>query len=201
MRNDGCNSILAVMSEERFESTLDERLADLRRRAGLGASTRCCSWHGCEERADFKAPADRQSLRDYVWFCLHHVREYNQRWDYFAGMSADEIECHRRADVTWHRPTWQFGTSRPEDTLQDPFNFFGETGAAPTGGEPPVDAKSRQMMQVLALENGYSEGELKARYKAMVKRYHPDLHGGDLAAEEKLKLINEAYAHLKLQFA
>ena len=38
--------------------------------------------------------------------------------------------------------------------------------------------------------------ELKARYKQLAKRHHPDLHGGDKRAEERLKLINEAYTYL-----
>ncbi|MFZ0695495.1 MAG: DnaJ domain-containing protein, partial [Alphaproteobacteria bacterium] len=42
---------------------------------------------------------------------------------------------------------------------------------------------------------------IKARYKELVKRHHPDTHGGDKAAEEKLKLINEAYGILKRIFA
>src|SRR5579883_2904923 len=40
----------------------------------------------------------------------------------------------------------------------------------------------------------------KARYKVLVKQHHPDTHGGDKAAEEKLKLINQAYATLKASF-
>jgi curved DNA-binding protein CbpA len=38
---------------------------------------------------------------------------------------------------------------------------------------------------------------LKARYKELVKRFHPDANGGDKAAEERLKLVNQAYATLK----
>ena len=39
--------------------------------------------------------------------------------------------------------------------------------------------------------------KLKARYKELVKRFHPDTHGGDKAAEERLKLINQAYSTLR----
>ena len=41
---------------------------------------------------------------------------------------------------------------------------------------------------------------LKARYKMLVKEHHPDAHGGDKAAEEKLKIINQAYATLKASY-
>jgi curved DNA-binding protein CbpA len=53
-----------------------------------------------------------------------------------------------------------------------------------------------RMMAVLDLEPGFTLVELKARYKTLVKRHHPDRHGGDRDAEERLKAINEAYTYL-----
>ena len=52
------------------------------------------------------------------------------------------------------------------------------------------------MLAVLDLPPDVTRKELKARYKQLVKRHHPDLHGGDKNAEERLKLINEAYTYL-----
>lgn len=195
------------MSEKRDETMASARMDDVRLRveiaAGINTAPRACSWDGCEEHGAFKAPVGRQCLRQYIWFCLDHIREYNQRWDYFAGMTEDQIEDHRRADATWHRPTWNFGMGHvdPQDQMRDPFEIFGSHGPQKTKNEPPLDAKSRDMMNVLGLERGYSEADLKSSYKAMAKRHHPDLNGGDRIAEEKLKMINEAYAFLKKQFA
>jgi curved DNA-binding protein CbpA len=42
--------------------------------------------------------------------------------------------------------------------------------------------------------------EIKARYKQLAKRLHPDANGGDTRAEEQLKKVNEAYATLKKSF-
>ena len=42
---------------------------------------------------------------------------------------------------------------------------------------------------------------VKARYKALVKRHHPDANGGSRESEEALKVINQAYAVLKASFA
>ena len=39
--------------------------------------------------------------------------------------------------------------------------------------------------------------EVKARYKTLVKRLHPDANGGDKEAEERLKVVNQAYSTLK----
>jgi hypothetical protein len=130
------------------------------------------------------------------------VRDYNQSWNYFAGMNEDEIEAHRRADFTWHRPSWRFGGvgATGEASFHDPFGFFAEGGPASGGtrSEPaPPPGRAMRMMAVLDLEPGFTLVELKARYKALVKRHHPDLHGGDRDAEERLKLINEAYNYLR----
>ena len=45
----------------------------------------------------------------------------------------------------------------------------------------------------LGLEIPDSKGEVKAKWKLLAKRYHPDKNGGDKKAEEMLKKINEAY--------
>jgi curved DNA-binding protein CbpA len=38
---------------------------------------------------------------------------------------------------------------------------------------------------------------IKTRYKTLAKQLHPDSNGGDKAAEEKLKVVNQAYSTLK----
>lgn len=158
---------------------------------------RCCAWPGCTEEAAFRAPRSRSDLREFVWFCLEHVRLYNQSWDYFSGMSADEIEAHRRKDTTWHRPSWRFGLHGWAGThgIHDPFGFFAEDGPQ-RPATPPPDAKAQAMICVMELEAGYTLADLKKQYKVLAKRHHPDLHGGDKDAEERLKRINEAYRYL-----
>ena len=52
------------------------------------------------------------------------------------------------------------------------------------------------MLERLELAGQVTLAELKRRYKQLAKKHHPDLHGGDKAAEERLKLINEAYTYL-----
>jgi curved DNA-binding protein CbpA len=39
--------------------------------------------------------------------------------------------------------------------------------------------------------------EIRARYRALVKKLHPDANGGDKSAEERLKVVNQAYSTLK----
>jgi DnaJ-domain-containing protein 1 len=120
-------------------------------------------------------------------------------------MNEQEIEAHRRADTTWHRPSWRFGTMGIDDPgrFHDPFGFFrdgGGTGGAYDEAKPGKHGdgldKTARMLAVLDLEIGFTLEELKRRYKTLVKRHHPDLHNGCRIAEERLKAINEAYSYL-----
>lgn len=175
---------------------------------------RPCDWPDCPETGEFRAPRSRDRLRDYFYFCLDHVRLYNQSWDFFSGMSREEIEQYLREDVTWHRPTWQMGVhggmAGAGWRWQDSFGVFmngdgtGGTHGASEWDRPAMrEGKTERMLRVMDLEPGVGRDELKARYKQLVKKHHPDLHGGDKKAEERLKLINEAYTYLldREQFA
>ena len=46
---------------------------------------------------------------------------------------------------------------------------------------------------VLGVSSSASEDEIKAAYRKLAKKYHPDLNPGDKHAEEKMREINEAY--------
>jgi len=172
-------------------------------------SVRACDLPGCLCEGEFRAPKSRDHLTDYFWFCLQHVRQYNSSWDYYAGMDPSEIEAHIRRDVTWDRPTWPLGrpghAPRPAYRFHDPFDFF--EGIDPLdprrrtrNDDPPVRPRAstaaEHALSVLDLSLPVTLVEVKARYKQLVKRHHPDANGGDKAAEERLKLINEAYATL-----
>ena len=96
---------------------------------------RCCAWPGCDQRGRYRAPKARERLREFQWFCLEHIREFNRGWDYFQGMSQADIDGHRRADVTWHRPTWRYGTAYGfADDWRDVFGLFGDGSTAARAG-------------------------------------------------------------------
>jgi hypothetical protein len=166
-----------------------------------GLKHRVCAWPGCDAEAGYRAPKSREALREFQWFCLEHVREFNRGWDYFAGMDQATIDAHRRADTTWHRPTWRFATGTGFEQWDDVFGLFTDGARADQRRPPPnrPRGKAEEMMARLDLADGFTLLELKRRYKHLAKQHHPDLHGGDKAAEERLKLINEAYTYLKEQ--
>ncbi|HJU19785.1 MAG TPA: J domain-containing protein [Stellaceae bacterium] len=165
---------------------------------------RPCDYPGCCAGGDFPAPRSRGEPDRYHWFCLEHVRAYNAAWNYYAGMSEGEIEAEIRRDTVWQRPSWRFGLNPYAGRVRDPFGFVAgaagpeahSRGRRQTRPSGPLSARE-QALAVFDLEPPITPGRLKARYKALVKEHHPDTHGGDKAAEEKLKIINQAYATLK----
>lgn len=177
--------------------------------------TRACDIPGCDQHGEFRAPKSRD-LADYYHFCLEHVRAYNSSWDFFAGMSMDDMEKHMRSASTWERPTWRFGTARqheerirrhvyekmahgPDMRSGDSFaDAADELRRARRKGQ--ADTAEMRALEVLELEPPVTFTAIKARYKELAKRHHPDMNGGSTEAEEKLKEINEAYTILKNAF-
>ncbi|AIL13386.1 hypothetical protein IM40_07575 [Candidatus Paracaedimonas acanthamoebae] len=164
---------------------------------------RICDESGCLEEALYKAPQSPQQLQLYYWFCLKHVQIYNSQWNYYRDMGSDEIEDHYRADVTWQRPTWRFGSnvSKASFFIKDPFDLLDSTRNISNQQQHESswapyteEAKALRMME---LEWPVTSENLKQKYIQLVKLYHPDVNSGCAEAEEKLKLINKAYEVLK----
>ncbi len=161
---------------------------------------RACDCPGCSEAGDYRAPKTR-ALTDYYWFCLTHVREYNAAWDYFAGLSGDEIENKIRSATVWERPTWPMGSWRErEKNLRDEVfrEFFSDDGEAPREKAPPMPKSERDALAMLELTPPVNFAAIKAQYRVLVKRHHPDANGGSREAEEKFKDINQAFAVLRV---
>ena len=60
-----------------------------------------------------------------------------------------------------------------------------------------LSRSQRQAFDILNLESSATLNEIKARYKELVKRFHPDANGGDRGAEERLKQVIKAYGVLR----
>ena len=175
---------------------------------------RRCEKPGCEGSGDHRAPKSRNSLNEYYWFCLDHVREYNHSWDFFRGMTPDQIDAYQRATLTGLRPTWKISdhTKAPNPKLQfyfrgafvDPFVIFddGPGGKTATEGrsvktERTLTKMQRTSLETLSLETTATLQDVKARFKELVKRYHPDANGGDRGDEDRLRQVIKAYGQLR----
>lgn len=175
---------------------------------------RACEMPGCDGEGAHRAPKGRHLEGEYFWFCLDHVRQYNKSYNYFTGMNDAAIQAFQREATIGHRPTWQMGVNaRPEEPAratrpsgfnwsgrtEDPFRFFGE-GFQAQGPEPArrkVHNMEARSLKTLGLDMTASAPEIKARYKLLVKRHHPDANGGDRSLEDRLREIIQAYSYLK----
>lgn len=163
---------------------------------------RLCEKDGCECAGEFRAPKNPYSLREYFWFCLDHVREYNKEWDFYRGMSTKEIEASRLSDITWNRPSWPVGGWRAlleNAQYCDGIDPFLKTSARTPPPSLPQDVQ--KALGTLDLIFPLTIESLKTQYKKLAKRHHPDLNAGDKDAEEHLKAVNEAYQIVKKHLA
>jgi DnaJ domain len=174
-----------------------------------------CEWPGCAGTGSHRAPKGRQHEREYWRFCIDHVREYNQSYNYFSGMSDDAVARYQKDALTGHRPTWKLGAnagtkgkSKAEEAFggaNDPFHVFSELngrgrwrpGPDSKPEARPVFNAERKALQVLGLEGSATTAEIKVRFKALVKQHHPDANGGDRSTEDRLIEIIKAYNYLK----
>jgi hypothetical protein len=179
----------------------------------LAATAKRCAVAGCHNAAESRVPKDRHNMDDKHWLCRAHIRERNERWNFFAGMSNEEVEKFCLDAITGHRPTWPLGkrtaTRREHEAgpskrgswnyrYEDGFAVF-EEAAEPTRATRASRLTKGQLdaLAILNLEDNATSLEVKARYKELVKRFHPDTNGGDRGTEERLKQVIKAYGHLR----
>lgn len=178
-----------------------------------------CEWPGCLRPGENRAPKSRDMLHEHYWFCQPHAAEYNRNWDFFSGMSEDAVRRFQEDALTGHRPTWsmkadarsreaaafaaKMGTANAKPGW-DPFDLFARNKAAQAAPEVRVRADGRRLGKLeraaladLDLDDMADAEAIRARYKELVKRCHPDSNGGDRSAEAKLQRVLKAYKTLK----
>ncbi|MEP6828862.1 MAG: J domain-containing protein [Rhizomicrobium sp.] len=165
-----------------------------------------CAVANCAKPGDCRVPKSRENLSNYLFLCTAHARAHNESWDFFKGMDNVDVEKFREEAMFGHRPTWPMGkrTARAR-TGQGPAHFH--DGHAVLDGEDDSGQPRRperqltrlqiMSMDTLQLPHNATLIEIKARYKELVKRFHPDANGGDRGAEERLKQVIKAYGVLR----
>lgn len=184
-----------------------------------------CNWEGCPNKGEHRAPKGRDNEGEFYWFCLQHVQAYNKSYNYFSGMNDDDLSKYQKASMTGHRPTWQVGQNakaekvrkragprptasgkprRPwaDDNGTDPFSLFGKAGDSTAAErekrkQRSVGNAARKSFTALGLETDSDAETIKAKFKDLVKRHHPDLNQGDRGAEDRLRDVIQAYNTLK----
>ena len=174
-----------------------------------------CGWAGCTAPATHRAPKGRDREGEYWRFCVDHVRQYNASYNYFAGMTDDDVTKYQKDALTGHRPTWRMGLNGDNrsghgpdmDGAVDPIGIFREFGGArprraPDPEKPEREGRmirnaERKALDTLGVELSATREEIKARFKLLVKRHHPDANGGDRSSEDRLREVIQAYNYLK----
>ncbi len=178
------------------------------------AGNRLCSEPGCDQPGEFRAPAiegprgRHEGPGEYRYFCLDHVRAFNAKYNFFNGMSAEEIHEAQRPFAGWDRETRAFahaGADRPPRwaDFSDPLDAIGArfrermaTEKQRADGKPLAPA-DRRALAVLGLEIDTDRRGLRQRYSELVRKFHPDRNGGDRSMEKALQEVIAAYQHLK----
>ena len=170
-----------------------------------------CEAPGCCEAGEFRAPGNRGSSfdgpGDWRWFCLDHVREFNAGYDWFEGMSADEIYAAQSPLSGWASETRAFrpgahGMPRWAD-FDDPLDAIGARASELRGRAASrqkmarFTAKEREALEAMGLGPDTDLHGLRKRYSTLVRRFHPDRNGGDRSHEGRLQRVVEAYQLLR----
>ena len=194
----------------------DRRRASPRFHGRVEGSGQPCAVPGCPEPGEFRAPPLEGPGRGRNggfdgpgasrWLCFDHVREFNSRYNFFEGMTADEIHSAQHPLHGWERETRAFAASagdRPPrwadfaDPLEAIQGRFGRTRPAGRRDGRPLSPGDRKAFDVLGLGIDATLHEVRKRYSELVRRYHPDRNGGDRSHEARLQQVVEAWQLLR----
>ncbi len=174
---------------------------------GRVPSQQPCAAPGCEAAGEFRAPSGEQPTDGpprWRWLCLDHVRAFNASYNFFDGMSPDEIADAQRPYAGWERETRAFASSGADQPprwadFRDPMDALGARYAAYR--RPPPSARFTPDEQRALRELGLTEdADLRAvrqRYSERVRRFHPDRNGGDRTHEAALTRTIDAWTTLR----
>ena len=169
-----------------------------------------CDSPKCNEKGEYRAPKSRVMLNKYFYFCLNHIKEYNKSWDFYKGMSVEQIENSMRSDTFWDRPSWPLKNSFKN--IFDEFNEYIEDFVKNDDDkindsyfknkllDESLTIEEAKALKELDLKMPISLEKIKKNYKKLVKIFHPDVNGNNKDAEEKFKQINESYKLLLKKF-
>ncbi|MBK3404297.1 DnaJ domain-containing protein [Methylorubrum populi] len=195
--------------------------------AGAAAAEAACEATGCTHPGLYRAPKGRKQEGQYWRFCIDHVRAYNAAYNYFDGMNDAAVEAYQKDAMIGHRPTWSMGVypaaggegksqgqgakaAKPEAerdwAYADPLGILRANGLG--GGanrrqapqepqRPRHSAAVRKALDVMGLDENADTAAIKAQYKTLVKRFHPDANGGDRSFEDRLRDIIRAHDALR----
>jgi len=170
-----------------------------------GATNRCAV-PGCRQVGEYRAPVQPANFDGpgaWQLLCLEHVREHNSKYNYFAGMTPDQITEAQGPFGGWERPSRRFVASGADPApawsdFADPLDAiaarFRHSGRPPQGR---FSIDERRALGALGLGEDTDLHSVRQRYSQLVRRYHPDRNGGDRSQEARLGAVIDAWQLLK----
>ena len=164
---------------------------------------------GCSAPGEFKAPlqpANFDGPGAWRFLCLDHVREHNAKYNFFEGMSSEEISRAQSPLAGWERPSRRFAANGADppptwSDFADPLDAistrFGSIRERRAENASRFNKAERRALSVLGLGDDADRNQLRKRYSGLVRRYHPDKNGGDRSHERRLGEVIEAYQLLR----
>ena len=138
-----------------------------------------CEWENCKKIGKFKAPLEKDNSKNYKWLCDEHIKLFNKNWNYFEGMSQNEIENFLKSDLTWHRPTQKFGSSDNffnilwNNALSDKFNFFKQEKIINNLENKQLSEKDKDAFIIMGLEFSADWPIVKKKIQNACKKIPP----------------------------
>jgi hypothetical protein len=165
-----------------------------------------CAVPGCDAPGEFKAPLEPANFDgpgSWRFLCLDHVREHNKKYNFFEGMSPEEISEAQGPLAGWERPSRKFAANGADppprwSDFSDPLDAIATRfGRVRDGQTSRFSKPERQALSVLGLGEDADRHAVRQRYSQLVRRYHPDKNGGDRTHEARLRAVIEAYQLLR----
>ncbi len=162
-----------------------------------------CDWKNCCKEGSYKAPKERDNSKNFRLLCLEHVKEFNKKWNYFAGMNDNQIIEFLKSDIIWHKPTQSFGSSDNffkilwNDALKDEMDKLKFNNEFNHMNKFKFNHYDIKAFSILGVDVGLKWERVQEKFKKLVKKFHPDMNAGNKKFEDKLKIITLAYTQLK----
>jgi len=154
-----------------------------------------CNHKGCKKAGIYKLPKDNK-LNSFWWFCKEHAEEYNKNWNFYEGMTPEEIE------EDWEKDT--FGTtlkdkkSNTDNSFEKFWKDFVSGKSTDSTQKQKLPANITSAFAVLDLPITATWKEVGAKYRTLAKKHHPDITKDKNSVI--FKKITNAYEVLKKYF-
>ena len=157
-----------------------------------------CAHGACGRPGRHRAPNGPGNWGEPQWYCREHARERNLNWDYFHRMSSAEIEEARRSAIVWDRPTWPAAQAAGGARSNGKHADSRAAGASENrAGVQKRSESHRRALAILGLQAAATPGDIRNRFRKLLRLLHPDLNAGKHVDATRLRAVIWAWRELR----